>query len=247
MSTAISVVMATYNGSNFLPAQIASVLAQLTPEDELVVVDDASSDDTVDWLNSLSDSRLQIYENLSNLGVLESFERGLSLARKPIIFLCDQDDVWLPGKRATFVAAFERDPHILVVVSDAELINANGVVTAPSFMATRGGFSGSVLSTLIRNRYLGCSMALRRELLDLALPIPRWIPMHDMWLGAIGRIFGKTYYIPIPLMQYRRHGGNVSPASSQSFSRMLRWRLALLAAIAIRYCNKIFNNIFRKC
>lgn len=226
--------MAIYNGRRFLPVQIASVLAQLEPEDELVVIDDASSDDSIAWLVSLNDPRLQLHSNSSNLGVLGSFERGLSLARQPIVFLCDQDDVWLPGKRAAFVAAFESDPRTLVVVSDAELIDANGVVTAPSFMATRGGFRSSVWSTLVRNRYLGCAMALRREVLHVALPIPRSVPMHDMWLGAIGSLLGRVHYISIPMMQYRRHGSNVSPAYSQGWSRMLRWRLALLVALVTR-------------
>jgi glycosyltransferase involved in cell wall biosynthesis len=230
----ISVVMATFNGCRFLPVQIASVLSQLAPEDELVVIDDASSDDTVAWLLALNDSRVNVYSNPSNLGVLSSFERGLSLARHPIVFLCDQDDVWLPGKRAAFVAAFEADPQTLVVVSDAELIDGNGAVMAPSFMATRGGFRGSVWSTLVRNRYLGCAMALRREVLDVALPIPRLVPMHDMWLGAVGALLGKVHYIAAPMMQYRRHGSNVSPDSSQGMSQMLRWRLALLAALVSR-------------
>lgn len=234
MKIPISVVMAVYNGRRFLPAQIVSVLAQLEPEDELVVIDDASSDDSIAWLVSLNDPRLQVHSNSSNLGVLGSFERGLSLARQPIVFLCDQDDVWLPGKRSAFVAAFERDPRILVVVSDAELIDGHGVVTASSFMATRGGFRSGVWSTLVRNRYLGCSMAIRSELLSVALPIPSSVPMHDMWLGALGAALGKVSYIAVPLMQYRRHGNNVSPGQSQGWQRMLLWRVKLLTLLVHR-------------
>jgi hypothetical protein len=119
-------------------------------------------------------------------------------------------------------------------VSDAQLIDASGNVTEPSFMATRGGFHGGIFSTLVRNRYLGCAMALRRELLFAALPIPRGVPMHDMWLGALGSLLGRVQYIPSPLIQYRRHGGNVSPARRQGWSRMLRWRLALIFALVGR-------------
>jgi len=232
----VSVVMAAYNGERYLAHQLQSVVAELLPDDELIIVDDGSKDGTLQLLDSLESPVVRIVRNLTNVGVLATVERGLLLSSKEIIFLCDQDDVWLPGKRAAFVAAFERDPRTLVVVSDAQLIDASGRVTAPSFMATRGGFRGGISCTLVRNRYLGCAMALRRELLFAALPIPRSVPMHDMWLGALGSILGRVHYISVPLMQYRRHGGNVSPSRRQGWSRMLRWRLALLLALAGRLC-----------
>jgi hypothetical protein len=163
------------------------------------------------------------------------------LAKNEVIFLCDQDDVWLPGKRAAFVAAFEQDPLVSVVISDAEVIDAQGRVTAPSFMATRRGFNGSVFATVWRNRYLGCAMAMRRSLLAAALPVPRQAPMHDMWFGAIGRMTGKVVYLPIPLLQYRRHTGNVSPSIRQSLPRMIRWRIALIFALGIRMLSLRFG------
>lgn len=235
----VSVVMATYNGIPFLTAQLKSVLAELLPTDELIIVDDGSADGTLELLDSLKPLNsvvILVVRNLVNLGVFATFERGLLLSTKELIFLCDQDDVWLPGKRSAIVSAFESDSRTLIVVSDAQLIDASGGVTAGSFMATRGGFRGDILSTLIRNRYLGCAMALRRELLTAALPIPRAVPMHDMWLGALGSILGRVNYISDPLLQYRRHEGNVSPSRRQGLSRMLRWRLALLLALAGRLC-----------
>lgn len=234
MNQAVSVVMAVYNGRRFLAPQIDSVLAQLAPQDEVVVVDDASSDGSGDWLIALGDSRLSVHRNPTTRGVLASFERGLALARNPLLFLCDQDDVWLPGKRETMVASFGRDERTLAVVSDAEIIDGDGRVVAPSFMATRGGFRGSVWSTLLRNRYLGCAMALRRPLLAAALPIPPAVPMHDMWLGALASRLGSVRYIETPLLQYRRHAANVTPARRQSMLRMLRWRLALSRALVAR-------------
>jgi glycosyltransferase involved in cell wall biosynthesis len=232
----VSVVMATYNGKAYLTEQLQSILAELHPDDEFIIVDDGSQDGTLEILDSIDSPAVRIVRNSTNVGVLTTFERGLLLSNKEFIFLCDQDDIWLPGKRAAFVAAFESNPRILVVLSDAQLIDASGRVTAPSFMATRDGFHGSILSTLARNRYLGCAMALRRELLFAALPIPRSVPMHDMWLGALGSILGRVRYISVPLMQYRRHGGNMSPSRRQGWSRMFRWRLSLIFALACRLC-----------
>ena len=231
----VSVVMATYNGQRYLKEQIDSVLAELRPEDEFIVVDDASTDGTAAILDSLTWSSLRIVKNLNNIGVLQTFERGLTLARGDVIFLCDQDDVWLPGKRSSFIEAFAADERLLVAISDAQMIDANGVMLAPSFMATRGGFKGGMISTILRNRFLGCAMAMRRDVLAAALPIPRFVPMHDMWLGAVASACGHVHYIESPLLRYRRHGGNVSPSRRQGWLRMLRWRGQLIWGLVIRF------------
>jgi glycosyltransferase involved in cell wall biosynthesis len=227
--------MAVHNGRAHLAAQLRSVLGQLEAGDELIVVDDASSDD---GLRALQDEKLphvRIVVNARNLGAIRSFECGLGLAQGEVVFLCDQDDIWLPGKRAAFVAAFERDPRVLVVISDSEVIDAQDTLLAPSYMATRGGFHGSVLATLWRNRFLGCAMAVRRPLLAIALPFPASIPMHDMWLGALGGLFGRIVYLPQAYLRYRRHAGNLTPLrSTQPWTTLLRWRAQLAWCLAAR-------------
>lgn len=230
----ITVCLATYNGAHYISEQLRSVLSQLGPLDEVVVSDDCSTDNTRELIANLVDSRIRILEGGDRLGVVKNFERAFLEARGDMVFLCDQDDVWLPGKCAVISDVFRRNPSVLVIVSDAQLIDASGQVTSESFMATRGGFCGNALCTLMRNRYLGCAMAVRRELLVAALPMPNGVPMHDMWLGALGSLLGGVYYIPTPLLQYRRHNFNVSPARHQGWLRMLLWRFALLVALAGR-------------
>ncbi len=237
----VSVVMATYNGTRYLHQQLQSVLHELLPGDELIIVDDGSQDGTLALLESLDSAEVRVIRNPVNVGVSATFERGLYLSKNEFIFLCDQDDVWLPGKRSAIVAAFEQDPKALVVISDAQVIDAQGLVIAQSFMANRHGFNGSVMATVWRNRYLGCAMAFRRSLLAAALPVPRQAPMHDMWFGAIGRMTGGVVYLSIPLLQYRRHTGNVSPSSRQSLPRMIRWRVALLFALGTRMLSLRFG------
>jgi glycosyltransferase involved in cell wall biosynthesis len=235
MSMPISVVMAVYNGRKFLFEQIDSVLSQLDGEDELVVVDDASTDGSASFLRELNSPRIRLYANTQNIGVLRTFERALRLARHDLIFLCDQDDVWLPGKKTAYIEAFESDRKVCVVISDAELIDGSGKLLSKSYMTTgRGGFDGSILGTLWRNRYLGCAMAIRSSLLRIALPIPIRAPMHDMWLGALGKMFGRITYLSRPYQQYRRHGANASPLGSNSRRRMISWRLSLLELLLRR-------------
>jgi Glycosyl transferase family 2 len=235
MTVPVSVVMTVYNGRRFLRTQVESILSQLEADDELVIVDDASTDDSVDLLTSLNSSQIRIFQNAENQGVISSFERGLRLARQEFIFLSDQDDIWLPGKRSAFVAEFEHNRSTLVVISDAEVIDGEGEIIAKSFMSVRHGFKGSVVATLWRNRYLGCAMAIRRSLLRVALPIPRGVPMQDMWLGLLGQLNGGVAYLKKPYLQYRRHDKNSTPLYSQlRWRNMIRWRLGLLAALTRR-------------
>lgn len=229
MTVPVSVVMAVHNGRRYLREQLDSVLSQLHGEDELIIVDDASTDDSVRLVRTLDSPVIKLFCNPCNIGVMRTFERGLRLARHPVIFLCDQDDVWLPGKREAYAAEFERDQRVSIVISDAEVIDAEGRLLSSSFMTTlRGGFDGSVLGTLWRNRYLGCAMALRRSLLPAVLPMPPRVPQHDMWIGALGRMFGRVVYLPTPYQRYRRHGTNASPLGSDPWRRV-KWRAAMSA------------------
>ena len=235
MSQPVSVVMAVYNGGPFLAEQVGSIRAELHADDELVVVDDASTDDSAQWMEALADPRVKVHRNATNIGIRATFERGFGLARHDIVFLADQDDVWLAGKRDAFVAAFQGDARAVVVVSDAQLIDGGGALLAPSFMATRGGFRSGWWSTLVRNRYLGCSMAVRRRLFAVALPVPAAAPMHDMWLGAVGSLVGTVVYLPAPYLRYRRHGRNATPLSRRSLPVMLVSRMRFLYALAGRF------------
>jgi GT2 family glycosyltransferase len=220
--------MALYNGSAYLLPQVHSILSQLREQDELVVVDDASQDASVGMLHSLSDLRLHVHRNEKNLGVLATFEKGLRLAQGDILFLSDQDDLWLAGKVEKILSVFYSRPEITLVASDAQVIDESGALVASSFFAQRGRFSAGVLPNLLKNKYLGCTMAFRRSMLDHFLPIPNKVPMHDMWFGMLNDIYGCTYYLDQPLIAYRRHGNNLSPSLGAPLMQKLLWRWSLM-------------------
>ena len=108
----VSVAMATYNGSAHVAEQLTSILEQLGPHDEVVVVDDASTDDTRAVLAAFDDPRLRVLESPVNRGYVRAFERALGEARGEVVLLADQDDVWLPGRRDAMVAAL-RDHQVV--------------------------------------------------------------------------------------------------------------------------------------
>jgi glycosyltransferase involved in cell wall biosynthesis len=228
----ISVCMSTYNGSKYVEIQLSSILSQLRQVDEIIVVDDDSSDGTINLIKEFQDSRIKLIENKVNLGVVKTFERAINNATGDIIFLSDQDDVWLPNKVEKILEVFQKYPDITLVLSDAQIIDSEGQVTADSYfnIRGRGKFVANPLSNIIKNKYLGCTLAFRREMLDVFLPFPADIPMHDIWIGMINAIYGKASYIDEPLIQHRRHNNNTSIGhlAHAGIVQMIKWRLALV-------------------
>lgn len=230
----ISVCMATHDGERYLRAQLASVLAQLAPDDEVIVVDDRSADASVQLVESFEDIRIRMLSNPQRLGAVRTFERAIEAARGELIFLCDQDDIWLPGKVARFIETFAADPRTMLVISDAQLVDAEGGLLAASFFAQRGGFTSSLLANLAKNRYLGCTMAFRATLRQRILPFPPDLPMHDMWIGNLARLTGKVAYIDTALIAYRRHGDNATSGRRAGLAQMLVWRWRLARSLLVR-------------
>jgi glycosyltransferase involved in cell wall biosynthesis len=223
----ISVCMATYNGERYLQEQLGSILSQLGANDELIIVDDASQDATCDIIERLRDPRIRLIRNETNQGVLASFETALRNTMGEIIFLSDQDDVWHPEKVSRFLHLFKTRPEVTLAISDARIIDGDGHVISPSRVAGRK-FSPGVLTNLVKNSYLGCALAFRRNILRYCLPFPPSIPMHDMWIGILNQMYGETAFLHEPLLSHRRHGRNASPDKHASYSQIFRWRMYLI-------------------
>ena len=210
----ISVCLATYNGGRYLREQLASIVTQLGPGDEVVINDDASSDDTVAVIESFDDPRVRLEVNPTNLGYTGNFEAALTRSRGDLIFLADQDDVWLPGKVDMMLRELATADF---VVSDAEVVDADLATLDPSHFAvhgTRTGFWHNFLAT----RYIGACMAFRRPVLQAALPFPARTDLcaHDYWLAIVAEAYFTTAVVRRPLMRYRRHGATASTGGAGS-------------------------------
>jgi glycosyltransferase involved in cell wall biosynthesis len=226
--------MAVYNGAAFVVPQIDSILRQLRSGDELIVVDDASHDRSQALLRGIGDPRLHVHCNEANTGVLRAFEKALRLARGEIVFLSDQDDVWLEGKIDKMLAVYQARPEVTMVLSDARLIDEAGRVISESYFSLRGRFAAGLVRNFVKNKYLGCTLSFRRSMLKRFLPIPEDVPMHDIWFGALNEIYGRTHFIDEPLVAYRRHPRNASPLVRRGMGQILRWRWRLAKNLALR-------------
>jgi len=215
--------------------QLRSILEQLSANDEVIVVDDNSTDGTYDEICGMQDHRLAVQRNTTNQGVLRAFEKALSQCSGDIVFLSDQDDLWLPKKVEIVLDVFALDPELMLVVSDAILIDEDGDKIGDSFYAQRGKFRAGLWSNLAVGKFHGCTMAFRSALLRNALPFPRDARVHhDTWIGCMNAILGgKTKYISEPLVAYRRHSTNVTGRTRLSNYTRLMMRYKLLLGMAL--------------
>ena len=226
----ISVCIAAYQGERYIALQLRSILEQLSADDEVIVVDDGSTDGTCREISALQDARLVLTRNFDNQGVLRSFETALSRSSGEIVFLSDQDDIWLPGKVESVLDAFVRDPDLMLVASDAILVDEEGTKIGDSFYAKRGKFRAGLWSNLLIGKFHGCTMAFRSILLKRALPFPPGrLVHHDTWIGCMNALLGgKTKYISEPLVAYRRHSTNATGRIKLSNYTRLKMRCQIL-------------------
>ena len=228
-----SVAMATYNGEKYLREQLESIICNLSDEDEIVISDDGSADGTCKIITEyqLRDSRVRFVKGMGK-GVIANFENAIMHATGEYIFLCDQDDVWEENKIEKVLDCFLKQ-DCQVVVHDADVWDENEDVIIPSFINYRGSKSGAI-NNIIKNSYIGCCMAFRRELLEYILTIPKNIEMHDQWIGVIGDIKGKTYFFDEVLLHYRRHGDNVSSFRHYPIKKMVCKRIVFVCELIKR-------------
>ncbi len=237
----ISVCMATYNGELWIGKQINSILKQIGINDEIIIVDDCSTDATVSIIKAFSDNRIKLFVNSINMGVNYSFEAALNKAVGEIIFLSDQDDIWYDNKSKTILKSFIEDTQLTLIVSEADIINEFDVVQKNTYFSTRGPFIHGVIPNLLKSKFLGCAMAFRSSLLKYVLPFPKQMPGHDMWIGLVNEYYGKSKFIPTPLIAYRRHDKNASPYKRQSILKMLIWRYQLISGLLQRIAMIFFT------
>ncbi len=221
----ISVALAAYKGEKYIEEQLLSILPQLSASDEVIVSDDRPGGATERIVKRImADDPRVVYVEGKGRGVVQNFVNAIRYCRGDKIFLCDQDDVWLPNKVSAVMEAF--DEGATLVLHNAYVTDKDLNITDYSFFEKRGSKKG-FWRNIIKNSYMGCCMAFDRKLLKKIMPIPRYIPMHDQWIGLMGEKYGKVKFIDTPLIYYRVHGGNVTGGET-TLEQKLRWRQYLL-------------------
>lgn len=227
--------MATYNGQRYIKEQVQSILSQLGEEDELVVSDDHSTDGTLEVLRDIKDPRIRIVLNPGEKGYTRNFENALRESTGSVLFLADQDDVWVSNKVERMLEQLQKAD---MVVSDARIVDEHLDTIQPSHFALYGVKRGFWINFL-KTRYIGACLAFRREVLGKALPFPKRQKLcaHDYWLINIGELYFRFALLEEPLILYRRHGNNAltgGAGSTNSLKNKLKVRLYTLYHLIFR-------------
>ncbi len=226
----VSACMAAYNGGAFIEAQLRSILAQLKPQGEVVIVDDRSTDETLERIAQIGDPRIRVFVHEHNAGVVATFEDALRSASGNVLFLSDDDDMWAPTKVRRFLDVFESMPEVKIAQSRVRMIDEADQPIPDSRINRHGRFSRGFWRNIFINHYQGSAMALRASLLGRVLPFPKNKSfLHDVWIGTRNDLAGgKVLFINEDLLFYRRHDNNASRAKSAL--RKIQTRMDLIFA-----------------
>jgi glycosyltransferase involved in cell wall biosynthesis len=218
----VQVLLATYNGARYLREQMESVLAQDDPAVEILARDDGSSDGTVEILEEyarrLPERVRLVSDGVKSGSAKENFLQLLAASSAPYVCLCDQDDVWLPGKVSASLQAMRglEAKHgkavPLLVFSDLRVVDAELRELSPSYWRQERVDPSAIArlrSTLGQNVVTGCTAMLNRPLVELALRMPEETPMHDRWIALLATTLGHSAFLTEATVLYRQHGGNV--------------------------------------
>ncbi len=231
MAETISVALPVYNGAMYLKQQLDSILDQLEPDDEIVAAYQPSSDLSLEILERYQDrdGRIKIFHNKGR-GITSNFQLALEHCNGDYIFLCDQDDVWLPEKRKAVVETF-RSSGADFVLHDAVHTDENLNRQDKTFFEIYPLGPGK-WKNIKKPRMSGCCMAFTRAMRDKVLPLPE-IYGYDQWIFVVAEFTGRIEYLPEVLLLHRLHGEN-STTSTRRLDVVLYCRAKLLIHLAMR-------------
>ena len=234
----VSVCIATYNGENYIAQQLNSILCQISADDEVIISDDGSTDNTIAVINSIADPRIKVI-NGGFHNIIRNFENALLQAKGNYIFLSDQDDVWLQGK---YDCCLDWLKKVDLVCTNSTVVDENLNVIIPSFFEYYHSGKG-IIKNIINSTYFGACMAFNRKIYNAAIPFPPKTKIgHDIWIGLVANAIGKVQFINTPYLLYRRHDSTFTNISTNLLSRSKRSIFAKIwSRIVTLYTISIFK------
>jgi glycosyltransferase involved in cell wall biosynthesis len=207
--------MCTYNGGKHLAEQLSGILGQTLRPFEVVVCDDASTDETIAILEDFRARvpfKVRVIRNLQRLGSTRNFDQALKLCEGDLIALADHDDRWSDNKLDLLATILESDKNLGGVFSDAELIGEDSLPTGMRLLE-RNGLTSGMMQAFVRNPLelllrhdvvTGATMMVRAEMRGCYDNIPEsWI--HDAWLTWMIALHRRIAIAPGLPIQYRLH------------------------------------------
>lgn len=239
----ISIALATYNGARYISDLLDSLLKQTRTPDEIIVVDDMSTDGTIEILNAyaLKFSLIKVFQNKTNLGVNRNFEKAISLCKGDYIFICDQDDIWLSNNIEKKIETILKMPHDEpnLVVGHTSTVNQQ---LQKMFSVVPSKDSQDPYE-IWPNSYQGTTMCFNKNLWYYLKNWPKNFKEYpyDCYIKNIAFLYGNIYAISNPLILYRIHNGNTSSPSTKY--RGNKWNLFRRYCLTVAHLKQIQTTI----
>ena len=221
MTYQIDILLSTFNGEKYLSTQIDSLLNQTYKNWRLLIRDDLSTDGTMSLVNDYKSKfpdKITVLDNHAiNKGVVGSFETLIEASSAQYVAFCDQDDVWSPNKlqlQIEKIISLENKHGIstpILVHTDLAVVDDKLNVVSESFWQYQHlapGKMSTLRRQLVQNCVTGCTVLINRSLIELALPIPQKVIMHDWWLALVAVSEGVMCEVNVPTVKYRQHENN---------------------------------------
>ncbi len=273
MDNAITILLATYNGSKYLAHQLDSLFNQTYKNWRLLIRDDGSTDNTLHivekYKNQYPDLITVIPKTENQIkGSVANFSALLQAATDTdYIMFCDQDDEWKPTKiETTFsrlkdLEAIHGKQHAVMVFTNFQYVDEEMKV-----IESKNDFQINTLADfgfaqlLAQNPVYGCTSIINRALADKVKSVPRQAENHDHWIALVAAAFGTLYYLNEKTVLYRQHGKNVSGShDNDSFSKRIKRifqqkknytdiiaRREMICVFAKRYSDELAPDIRKK-
>ncbi|MDS0243996.1 glycosyltransferase [Microbacterium kitamiense] len=228
--------MATYNGAAYVKEQLESILADIDENDEVVIVDDASTDSTLTVIESIGDSRIRLLRQPANRGYVRTFEQAMLEARGQVLLLADQDDVWVEGRTKVLARAVQVNG---VAASNLRLLDSGAPLRSPLSgrpWVLRKADSHRRLRNEIKilmgdMPYFGCAMGVTRDVLARVTPFPSFLTeSHDLWIATVANRHGLMSHVEDFTIERRVHDSNASTPRPRGIRKVLRARWMLVRA-----------------
>jgi glycosyltransferase involved in cell wall biosynthesis len=220
MTPRVSTIMATYNYGQYLAGSISSALAQSYADQEIVIVDDGSTDNTPQIVAQYAQEPRIRYFRTEHVGQPAAKNFGIQQARGELLAFLDADDLWEPEKLALQVPLFDASPRVGVVYTRFEMIDAQGTLLKYDQPEL---YRGDVLAQMFRQNFVGFSTCVvRRSVFEDVGRFDEQIPMaidYELWL-RVARHW-QFDYVDKPLLRYRTGHANLSQRGEE------RLRIAL--------------------
>lgn len=215
----VSVVMATYNGENYIYEQMRSIYEQTRQADEVLICDDCSKDRTTaiidNFIKTHGLNNWKLIINDENKGWQRNFVEALGQVSGSYIFFSDQDDIWFKDKIEIMMNFMEKNPEIHCLSGKMTTIDGNGTEFQGRNIFSAGNGSGNLIKQNFSTNFntiilQGCTMCITRTLANLVIRMNIKNYAHDAQCCKLGILLDGVYILDRPIIHYRLHDHNTS-------------------------------------